>query len=176
MKNIFIHLPLIVLVILFSWSCSKESNPLIEENITVKLDLKTEKSQYRLEEISNGNYIYIKATLLNTSLDTFYTKLGDTFNSSFDQEDLLIAKYTDGYIEKNISNSKWASINLSSLFEGSKIIRILPSKKYNLTASAYLDSSIEGKFRLKVYYYNNYSPTKVDTLKDVSNVFTISKN
>jgi len=176
MKNLFIHLPFLVLVILFSWNCSKDSNPLInEEDFSRKLELKTEKSQYKLEDISNENYVFIKTTLTNTSSDTFYTILGDSFNAIIDQENLSIAKYTDGYFEKNVINNTWENLNLGSLYQGSRIIRILPSNKYNVTASAYSDSNIEGKFRLKVYYHKNYSQTKIDTLKDISNIFTIAK-
>ena len=113
------------------------------------------------------------ATLTNTSQDTFYTKLGDGFNTSIDQDYLSIAQLTDGYFEKHTSYNNWENLNLSSLFEGSRIIRIVPSRKYTLTASAHCDSNIEGIFRLKVNYYKSYSQTAVDTLKDISNIFSI---
>lgn len=184
MQKIFVQSAIIALSILLSWDCSKDNNLLNqnedltgeEEIFNGRLEIKTEKTQYSLEEVSVENYIFIIATLTNTSQDTFYAKLGDGFNPSIDQDYLSISKWTDGYFEKKTTNNNWENLNLGSLFEGSRIIRILPSKKYNLTASAHLDSSIKGKFRLKVYYYKNYSQTAVDTLKDISNIFSINKN
>jgi hypothetical protein len=183
MKKNFIRLTFILLFLLLSWNCSKDNNPVNQneqwqndkEVFSQKLEIKTEKSEYKLEEITFENFAVIVGTLTNISKDTLYAKLGDRINASTEQDDLSIAKGTDGYFEKNISKNKWNNLNLSIMVGGSRVIRILPLKKYNVLAAAYIDSNIEGNFRLRINYYKEYTHGLVDTLSDVSNVFSISK-
>ena len=183
MNKIFIQLTLTLLLTLFAWNCSKNNNPLNQNNdslneeemLSGNLEIKTEKLDYTLEDVSAENFITIVASLINNSKDTLYAKLGDRINESMDQDYLSLARGTDGHFEKNVSSNKWDNLNLPIMVEGSKVIRILPSKIYNLVATANLDESIEGNFRLRVNYYKSYNKDIVDTLTDVSNIFSISK-
>ena len=138
-----------------------------------KLQIKTEKSKYYRQDF-NGNFASVSATVINTSTDTFYTNMGD-FYGGIDQDNLLIAKGNDGYFEASTEKNSWEQLPLPLLIEGSKIIRILPSKKYILMASAFLDSSNFGRCRLRINYYKAYSKSGVDPLTDISNTFFVYK-
>lgn len=177
MIKIFVYSILIALAILISWYCSKENNPLSpnEKEFSGNLEIKTEKSEYYIDEDFSSSFAIIFATVFNTSSDTFYSNLGDGFLEGIDHNSLFIAKGNDGYFEKNIGNNNWEQLNRGILIEGSKIIRILPSKKYNLQGTAYIDSKTVGKFRLKINYYKTYLQTITDTLRDTSNTFFIYK-
>ncbi|MCX6149007.1 MAG: hypothetical protein NTX22_00620 [Ignavibacteriales bacterium] len=177
MKKIFIQTTLIALAILFSWNCSNDNNPLIpnEKDFYGNLEIKTEKSEFYIGDDFSNSFALVLATVINSSSDTFYTNLGDGYAAGIDHDKLLIAEGTDGYFEKNIGDNNWKQLNRGILFEGSKIIRILPSRKYNLHATAYLDSNSIGKFRLRINYYKTVSQTSVDTLSDTSNTFIIYK-
>ncbi len=174
MKRIIVNSLLIALTVFLAWNCSKDQNPLLPngEEFNRKLEIKTEKSEYYIGE-DFYNMAFVRSTVLNTSSDTFYSKLGDGFNASIDQDVLQIAKGTEGYFEQNIGDNKWENLNLGILIEGSRIIRILPLKEYDLHAIAYLDSNSVGKFRLRVNYYKSYSQPSIDTLRDTSNTFFI---
>lgn len=177
MKKIFNLFALMVFGILFSWHCSNENNPLTSNKTEFfgKLEIKTEKSEYYIGEDFSKSFAVVLATVFNNSSDTFYANLGDGFREGIDHDILLIAKGNDGYFERNISNNNWEQLDRGILFEGSKIIRILPSKKYNLHGTAYIDSNTVGKFRLRINYYRTYSSPTVDTLRDTSNTFFIYK-
>ncbi|MBU0558744.1 MAG: hypothetical protein KJ799_11460 [Bacteroidetes bacterium] len=177
MKKIIFYSALIISSILFTWHCSRESNPLlpVENNFNGNLEIKTEKSEYFIESVSSKIEIFVLATVLNTSQDTFYSDLGDGFLAGIDHDNLLIAKGTDGYIEKNISDNNWKQLDRLMLYEGSKVIRILPAMKYNLHATSIVDSNSYGKCRVRIDYYKKYSKTEVDTLRDTSNTFSILK-
>ncbi len=177
MTKIIIHTAFILLIISPAWRCSDGDNPVVSKGngagFSGNLFITTEKSEYRLEDISPENMVVITARLTNISPDTFYAKLGDGFNAGIDQDHLTVAQGTDGYFEKNIEGDRWENLNLSLLFEGSRVVRILPLKEYALSAVAFRDSTVEGRFRLRIQYYRNYSHGAADTLQDASNTFFI---
>ena len=182
-KNNCIYFALIALAILISWNCSKNNNPLTqnenipnEEVFNGKLEINTEKVEYDYNDVTTDDFIIVTAILTNTTQDTFYTKLGDGNNFSVDQSSLFIVKGSDGYFEKYSNTNKWNNLNLGIAVEGSKNIRILPSIKYYLQAVANRNDGVEGKYRLKVNYHKSNSETSIDTLKDASNIFTININ
>lgn len=178
MKKIFIHPFTILLILLLFSGCSKESNPLLaNEDFSGKLKITTEHSEYYFEEDST-NIIRLTASVFNTTSDTFYSNLGDWYGG-IDPNILLMAEGTDGFFEKYIDADRWKQLRRGILIEGSKIIRLLPSRKYSLHALAYLDSNYSNenaKFRLRINYYKTNSQAQSDTLKDVSNIFYIRKN
>ncbi len=114
------------------------------------------------------------ATIVNTSTDTFYSSLGD-FYDGIDQDNLFVAGNTDGYFEVSSVMNSWEELSHPLLIEGSKVVRILPSKEYTLMASAFLDSSNFGRCRLRINYYRTHSKIGVDTLEDISNTFFVYK-
>jgi len=165
-------------VLLIFISCSNEvvhveadEESYFNENLTIR----TTQSEYSLSFDSNNYYCSVNATLINSTQDTFYSKLGDGFNESFDQEHLIIAHQTDGYFEYNVDNNNWENTEQFRLFEGSKIIRILPGAQYNISAYSIIDTNKLGAYRLKIIYYNNSQTQSIDTLRDASNTFYIYK-
>ena len=69
------------------------------------MKIKSNKFEYHLNVDSwNHYYCSITGTLLNSTQDTFYSNLGDAFDSRFDQEHLTIAYQTDGYFEYHVGN------------------------------------------------------------------------
>lgn len=164
---------LILITVLLSWNCSKEDNPLTnEEKFSRNLKIETEKSEYFINEDFSSAFAIVTANLTNLSGEIFYAKLGDGYLVGMDHEKLLIAAGNDGYFEKKTSDS-WKQLNRGVLFEGSKIIRILPGEKYSLQGTAYIDSNTVGIFRLRINYYRTYGEGTTDTLKDISNNFSI---
>lgn len=157
---------------IFITSCNENIIQPDAEGFSAKLEIKTEKSEYYSEDF-NGDLAVISATVVNTSTDTFYSSLGDFYGGGIDQNNLYMAGGTDGYFEVSIGKNSWEELSRPILIEGSKIIRILPSKKYTLHATAYLNSADGEIFRLRINYYKTYSLTGTDTLKDISNIFFI---
>lgn len=157
-------------------SCNENIIQPDEEGFAGILEIKTEKSEY-YSEVYNGNfYIGVSATIVNTSTDTFYTRLGDFYGGGIDQNNLFMAGGTDGYFEISSGKNYWKELSRPILTEGGEVVRILPSKKYSLIASAFMDSIYFGRCRLRINYYKTYSTTADDTLKDISNIFSIYKN
>ena len=149
--------------------------PDIEEKFSDYLEIQTTKLDYKLSTDFYNYYGILTAKLRNTTQDTFYSNIGDGFIGSMDQEVLILAYKTDGFFEfENISET-WESVEQGRLFEGSKVIRILPGKEYELQASALIDSNNIGKYRLRLNYYREYLEEVKDTLRDTSNSFYIYK-
>jgi hypothetical protein len=154
-------------------SCNENIIQPDEESFAGKLEIKTEKSEYHSEDF-NSDFAFVSATVVNTSTDTFYSSLGD-FYGGIDQDNFFMAGNTDGYFEVKSEMNSWEELSRPLLIEGSRVVRILPSKKYKLTASAFLDSSNFGRCRLKINYYRSNSINSADTLEDISNIFLIYK-
>lgn len=167
------------LIFLILISCSENISPIIpdeESEFSENLIIKTNELQYNLNVDSwNNYYCSISGTLLNSTPDTFYSNLGDVFDSSFDQNTLTIAYQTDGYFEHKQENVAWENVEQFRLSEGSKIIRILPGAKYKIGASAIIDTNKLGDHRIRISYYKNYLSANLDTLRDTSNTFNIVK-
>ncbi|MEN8191613.1 MAG: hypothetical protein ABFS12_02275 [Bacteroidota bacterium] len=169
------------IIVIFSFlllTCSDDGITEISDQDDIYKDylqIQTAKSQYSHSEDFHNSYAHISGTVTNTTQDTFYSKLGDAFNSSIDQDVFLIANKTDGFYEFKNSSNNWASVEQGHLIEGSKVIRILPETQYTVQATAIIDSNQTGNFRLRIQYYRNYDEAIVDTLQDISNVFTIKK-
>lgn len=164
---------ILTLLFIIISGCNKSIIQPDEEGFAGKLEIKTEKSEYYTKDF-NGNSVSVSATVFNTSTDTFYSSLGD-FYGGIDQEILFMAGNTDGYFEIYSGINNWKELSRPILIEGSKVVRILPSKKYTLIASAFLDSSNFGRCRLRINYYKTRSKTIADTLRDISNTFFIYK-
>lgn len=145
-----------------------------EEGFAGKLEIKTEKSEYNLEDF-NGNIVTVSASVVNISADTFYSNLGDFYGSDAYQDYLIMAAGSDGYFEVSAGKISWTQLSRPIAIEGTKVVKILPSKMYTLTATTFLDSSNFGRCRLRINYYKTYSKNGADTLKDISNTFFIYK-
>jgi len=143
-----------------------------EEKFAHILEIQTDSSRYDLDSVSYGYLVGIHARLSNTSVDTFYARLGDWYGG-FDQGTLSIAEYTDGKLQKLVSPNTWRDQKMGMLIEGSRTIRLLPSTEYSLWAEARQDSLTPGTFRLRVEYFRDSARSGSDTLRDTSNTFTI---
>ncbi|MEE9430267.1 MAG: hypothetical protein V3V16_04455 [Melioribacteraceae bacterium] len=167
------------LVLLFLISCTENNNPVKtneETEFNNNLEIITNELEYHLDDNFGKNYsCSISGTLLNSTQDTFYSNLGDAFNSNFDQENLTIAYQTDGYFEYKLIDKTWKNIEQFRLIEGSKIIRLLPGVEYKISASAIVDTNKLGEHRIRINYYKNYLSANIDTLRDTSNVFSIMR-
>jgi hypothetical protein len=144
-----------------------------DEGFSGKLEIKTDKSEYYPEDF-NGDFAFVSATIVNTSTDTFYSSLGD-FYGGIDQDNLFMAAGNDCYFEVSSKKNSWEELSRPIAIEGSKVIRILPSKAYKLTATTFLDSSNFGRCRLRINFYRTHLKIGVDTLKDISNNFFVYK-
>ncbi len=158
--------------------CSKENNPIGYQDNEIfdeYLQIQTEKSVYSIRNDFHNSNAHVSGTITNTTQDTFYANLGDAYNSSIDQDNLLFAYKTDGYFEYNIHGTNWENVEQGVLIERSKVIRLLPETHYTIQAMAVIDTDKTGKHRLRIHYYRRNSETEVDTLQDISNTFTIEK-
>jgi len=165
-----------ILLILFS-SCSENENlvePIDEINFNGDLKITTEKNEYIYGE-DYKDWLSINGTLVNNSQDTFYSKLGDGFNSNLNQDQLFVAEGSDAYFETYDSvYSTWTNIPRGLLSEGTKVISILPTNTYKFTSHSRFDSTTHGMFRFLFKYYKKTGLTfSTDTLRDTSNVFYI---
>ncbi|HED36975.1 MAG TPA: hypothetical protein ENI76_01815 [Ignavibacteria bacterium] len=167
----------ILILLLLAMNCTEKNNPVIPKKgneFQNNLTISTSKLEYSLTSDFYNNFGIISAILKNSTQDTFYSNVGDGFIGSFDQDILFFASGTDGYFEFN-NNSVWENTTQGQLYEGSKVIRILPAKEYKVQASAFIDSNKIGKYRLRINYYKDYLNGVVDTLRDASNIFMITK-
>lgn len=174
-KKLFVSLLLIFISAIYIGSCSDDSIPTVPDSTVLfneNLTIVTDKSEYSFDTDFYNSYGTVTATLTNTTQDTFYSKIGDGFNAAIDHEVLFFAYQNDGYFEYNIENDSWEITEQGRLIEGSKIIRILPSVNYIIHAPSIIDSNKLGKYRLRIHYYKN-SDGVGDTLRDISNIFSI---
>ena len=174
-KKLFVSLLIIFISAIYFGSCSDDSIPTVPDSTELfneNLTIVTNKSEYSLGSDFYNNYGTVTATLTNTTQDTFYSNIGDGFNSAIDHEILLFAYQNDGFFEYNIENDNWEITEQGRLIEGSKIIRILPSVNYIIQAPSIIDLNKLGDYRLRIHYYKNSNGVG-DTLRDISNIFSI---
>ena len=105
-------------------SCAFHQNPATsfpDENGSHNLFLKTNKNSYTWSQDESNFTLDIEGTLINKSLDTYYSQIGDGFEGQ-EQSRLFIAENSAGRVEKyNHSDSSWHEIDLAGfLIEGSK--------------------------------------------------------
>ncbi|MCH7860046.1 MAG: hypothetical protein IID14_10190 [Candidatus Marinimicrobia bacterium] len=163
---------------LLSISCSKDK-PLTASDTNGDgagyLQIQTEKVEYswsgELETL-----LRIRTTLTNKSNNTYYSKLGDFFNSSIEQTYLAAAEGSDGYLEKRVSTNDWESMPRGLLSEGVRYVVLHPSQEYYLDVMLrFVENGLTGEFRIRVDYYEQLdSPSEVVPYLDYSHSFTIN--
>ncbi len=175
-KNNIIALWVTVLISFLLLGCSGEDNPVDSEetvNFNGAVKVQTDKSEYFVDTASSDNWIIITGTLANTASQDFYSELGDWFDSNFEQELLLFAKWNDGSVEHFNKRNRWEKVEQGTLFEGSRVIQISAKTNYEFHAPVLFDKEKIGQYRLIIKYYKTLNENTTDTLHDVSNTFSI---
>jgi hypothetical protein len=173
---------IIILVILMfnTISCMRDKNTVDSSPINEgngKLSMKTDKDIYSWQQGESELIIIVQGTLENRAESTYYSKIGDGFGPS-EQDQLFIAENSSGRIEKyNKSDNSWYEINIAGLLiEGSRFVPLKPSNVYSIYAYLYINKNNEekGKYRLRIAYYGNSNPGDDETpFRDYSNSFEI---
>ena len=179
--NIRHYAILFVVILFFTVSCTKNRNSLSPSDLPEGhgiLTIKTNESIYTWEEIESMKEVIIQGTLRNNSIKAYYSRLGDFYNSSSEQGQLLLADNSDGCIEKyDESNNTWHQTNiLAVLIEGSRIIRIKPSEQYSVYGHLLInrDKLEIGEYRIRIDYYEEMSPDSNSIpYHEYSNVFEL---
>ena len=113
------------------------------------------------------------ATISNISSNSYYSVIGDRFNSSLDQETLFVAKGSDGYLEISIGYGAWSSLERTMLIEGVGTVILRPGKQYELLVLLPGTDQPTGTFRFKINYSTQNGGTGGQTFTDYSNTFVI---
>ena len=142
-----------------------------------KLSIITDTTTYTWQQGESKDFIIIQGTLTNESDSIFYSRLGDGFGPS-EQEQLFIACNSEGYIEKySESDKSWNEKDLCLyLIEGSRFVPVRPSQDYSIFGHlAKNRDEIEiGIYRIRIDYYDIENPDSIATpFHDYSNTFDI---
>ena len=157
------------------------SNPLAKEAqqppSSGHLSLTLQKREYRWTQDDLAGTRMIQAALQNLSDATYYSNLGDGFNSSLDQENLYVGEGTNGVLEWQNPDGSWSVMSGGHLIEGTRFIALRSKQSYRLLASLYSWRGDEtGQFRFRVEYFDRFDPApETQPLVDYSPTFTISK-
>jgi len=169
-KNCFIFICILIGSGLYY--CSDADNPVVSEKPDNKLDITTSRNIYIYEE-----WMSISGTVINTTGDTFYSKLGDAIIANDDQEYLYFAEGSDCYFQKyETATGQWTNMPRGWLIEGTKVVSLLPQKTYLFSFHSRPDSGDSGQYRFLLKYYRKTGTAfSTDTLRDTSNTFIIAK-
>jgi len=142
-----------------------------------KLSINTDTTTYSWQQGEFKDYIIIQGTTTNESDSIFYSRLGDGFGPS-EQEQLFIACNSEGYIEKfNEFDKSWIEKDLCLyLIEGSRFVPVRPSQDYSIYGHLVKnrDENETGIYRIRIDYYDIIKPDSNATpFQDYSNSFEI---
>jgi hypothetical protein len=144
------------------------SPPLTTGALSIQLD----KMSYAASEAS-GNGGGIGGTIRNNDTRSYYTKLGDAFIAGEEQEQLYIAAFSDGALERETPSASWAMVQGPMLVEGVRFVILRPGRMYRFIATATGDVQ-PGNYRISVSYRSTIADEEpAVTGKDVSPVFPI---
>ena len=167
-------------ILLFLVFCSEDNNPIntsVSESGYKKLSINTDTTTYTWQDGESKDYIIIQGTISNESDTIFYSRLGDGFGP-LEQEQLIIACNSEGYIEKyNESDNSWNEKDICLyLIEGSRFVPVKPSQVYSFIShlEKSSDENETGKYRIRIDYYNIENPDSILTpFHDYSNTFEL---
>jgi hypothetical protein len=92
----------------------------------------------------------VNATLNNSADQTFYSKLGDAFNSAAEQNPLSVSNGSDATLERE-EGARWVAVQTPQMIEGVKAVELRPGKSYELVARA--SAAVPtGRYRIVVAY------------------------
>lgn len=166
---------IVVMVAVVTVSCARDHN-LVGGFTTDEggghLTIRTERTYYRWSELLAGRRI--RASLTNTSDQTWYATLGDRFAAGLDQGQLFIAEGSSGYLEHAVPGPTWRPMARGYLVEGVRMVALRPGTMYVLEAVLSGLAPATGTFRLRVDYYPKpEEPPGGVPLTDYSNLFDI---
>ncbi|HZI29133.1 MAG TPA: hypothetical protein VFD64_13280 [Gemmatimonadaceae bacterium] len=93
----------------------------------------------------------IRGKIKNTGSSPVYSSIGDAFNSSLEQDPLLIAYGSDGAIERKNGENVWAAVETAVAIEGTRFVLLRPGQEYHFIAHV-AGASRPGTYRVSVTY------------------------
>lgn len=167
-----------VAVVELCCSVNKNIAPTASPRGDGNLSIKTASNLYKWKVDDRGyKYLYIKASLVNNSESIFYSILGDGFPGGLDQDRLMIASPSSGFIEKfDKRTNSWKVTHFTSApICGVCFVEIRPSQTYPVSSYLRLiPRKGKGQFRIRIDYFTQLNPSSETVpLKDYSNVFEI---
>jgi len=166
---------IVVLVAVVTASCTRDHDLVVSFTTDEgggHLTIRTERTHYQWSELHVVRRI--RASLTNTSAQTWYARLGDRFDASLDQARLFIAEGSSGSLEHAAPGPTWRPMARGFLVEGVRMVALRPGTTYVLEAVLPGPAPATGTFRLRVDYYPKLEdPPAVVSLTDSSNPFEI---
>ncbi|MCH8328257.1 MAG: hypothetical protein IID15_07025 [Candidatus Marinimicrobia bacterium] len=113
------------------------------------------------------------ASITNTTNTTYYSRLGNRFNSSIDQKQLAIVVGATGFVQRLVSDA-WLTVEVGLLTEGVRFVALRPDSSYRLLVPLSSIGLEVGTYRIKIDSYSVLAPGENDTpISDYSNLFII---
>lgn len=128
-------------------ACATASDPLGNPS-PGSLAIEPEKSSYTWSEASADG---IRGTIRNTSDRILYSRIGDAFLISVDQDPLLIANLSDGAVERQIGSDTWARVPTASSIEGVRFVVLRPGQTYHFIGQL-SGTPQDGMYRVAISY------------------------
>ena len=150
-------------------ACATASDPLGKVG-PGSLAIEPEKSSYTWSEASADG---IRGTIRNTSDRILYSKIGDAFLISVDQDPLLIANFSDGAVERQVAADSWARVPTLYSIEGVRFVVLRPGQTYHFLGQVSGTPQV-GTYRVAISYrtsINDEQPSASFT--DHSATFTV---
>ena len=134
--------------------------------------IQLDKTSYTAAEAS-GNGGGIRGTIVNNDSRSYYTKLGDAFGGGEEQDQVYIAAFSDGALERETPSASWTVVQGPLLVEGVRFVILRPGRTYRFIANATGDVQ-PGNYRISVTYRSTIADEEpAVTGKDLSGVFPI---
>jgi hypothetical protein len=140
-------------------------NGIAAGSITIALP----KTTYSTSDLSPSSGQGVRATLGNSADQPFYSRIGDAFNASAEQNPLFVANGSDASLERE-QGSSWVAVTGVALIEGVKIVALQPGQSYELIAHASAPVS-PGRYRFVLAYRD--APSAESTRRVTSAIFTV---
>ena len=166
------HYLVSLLLAAISTSCADHAALAPKPLTTGALSIQLDQTSYTTSEAS-GNGGGIRGTIRNNDSRPYYTKLGDAFGGGEEQDQLYIAAFSDGALERETPSASWSAVQAPLLIEGVRFVILKPGRTYRFIATATGDVQ-PGNYRISVSYRSTIADEEpAVTGKDVSSVFLI---
>ncbi|MCC6317562.1 MAG: hypothetical protein IT361_07715 [Gemmatimonadaceae bacterium] len=135
------------------------------------LTVSTRKATYPWNEVSFAGD-GIVATIANLSTRDYFSRIGDFFGGSGDQDPVYIAGGTDAAVERLAADGSWTVLPTGILIEGSKVVGLRSGKTYELRGHLE-EPRVVGTMRLRLRYFTTPNTAGVTPLVDYSPPFVV---
>ena len=154
------HILLFAVAAMAACDSATDTPPLTNEITASSVFVTVDKATYTWEEASTQA---IRGKIQNVSESPVYSRIGDAFNSSLEQDPLLIAHGSDGSVERRTEQNGWDRVETAVAIEGTRFVLLRPGQEYHFIAPV-AGTPRSGTYRISVAYRSTMNDEEPATI------------